>query len=292
MEGVNAAVRTVGLPSGRIEYRYHRRGRRTALICHGGHLRASVPVGEDVLEQAGFSVLAPSRPGYGRTPITTGPGPDRFAAAVRELWQHLGLDGVDVVIGFSAGGPLAVTLAARYPNEVGALVLQSSRSSLPWPDPLTHSLAMTAFEPSWQHLVWAGARVWMDFAPDVWLQAMLGTMSRRPAREVLADLSPVERQQIRRLFSRMRSGHGFAADLREVPESGVERAVTQPTLVVASADDAVLPFAHSLHLAGTIERAELFASPALSHLIWYGSGAAATATRIADFVETHAHRSR
>lgn len=285
---MSSVVRTVTLPSGRVEYRYQERGPRTALICHGGHLRASVAVGEDVFEQAGFSVLAPSRPGYGHTPMIAGPGPARFAPVVRELWQHLGLRGADVVVGFSAGAPLAVDLAARYPDEVGALVLQSARSSLPWPDPLTLSLSSAVFGPAWQSMMWAGARTWMGVTPNAWLLSMLTPMSRRPAHEVLADLSPRERDSIRRLFSLMRSGLGFSADLRQVPDAAMERAVTQPTLVVASPDDAVLPFGHAEHLAGSIEHAELFASPALSHLIWFGSGARATATRIGSFVEAHA----
>jgi pimeloyl-ACP methyl ester carboxylesterase len=63
--------------------------------------------------------------------------------------------------------------------------------------------------------------------------------------------------------------------------------VRQPTLVVASPDDALMPFEHAEHLAGAIERAELFASPSLSHLIWFGSGAEATAARIGSFVASH-----
>ncbi len=287
MDGVSTAVRTVSLPSGRVEYRYQRRGPRTVLICHGGHLRAGIPVGEDVFEQAGFSVLAPSRPGYGATPLTAGPGPDRFADVVRELWRHLDLSGVDVVVGFSAGGPLAVALAARFPDEVGALVLQSARSSLPWPDPLTQTLAAAFFEPNWQALALAGAHTWMGLMPDVWLLSLLATMSRRPAQQVLADLSPIERHEIRRLFSRMRSGPGFATDLRDVPDAALERAVTQPTLVVASPHDALLPFAHAEHLAATIESAELFISSSFSHLLWYGSGAAATSARIGAFAAAH-----
>ncbi len=275
----------MSLPSGQVEYRFDVRGPRTALICHGGHLRAGVPVGEEVFAATGFSVLAPSRPGYGRTPVASGPGPDRFSDVLAELWQHLGLDQIDVVVGFSAGAPLAVTLATRFPERVGALVLQSARSSLPWTDRLTRSLASAAFEPMWEHLVWTGARSWMGLAPDAWLLTTLAALSHRPAQQVFADLSPAERHTVRGLFSRMRSGRGFSLDLAEVPDDATERAVTQPTLVVASPHDAVLPFAHADHLARTIAGAELFTSPSLSHLIWFGSGAAATIERIAAFIE-------
>ncbi len=280
-----STVASVVLPSGRVEYRLDRRGPRTAIIAHGGHLRAGVGVGEEALAEAGFTVLVPSRPGYGGTPVTSGSTDEQgFAGVVRELWRSLGMKRIDVVTGFSAGGPLAVRLAADNPDEVGALLLQSARSSLPWPDPITLSWASAVFEPQWEALVWATARSWMGLAPDLWLLTALAPMSRLPAPEVLADLSPAERDAVRGLFAEMRSGRGFTQDMRETPDPGRERQVHQPTLVIGSPHDGVLPFAHARHLADTIPKAELFASPSLSHLIWYGSGAGATRRRIADFL--------
>ena len=35
-------------------------GRPTVLICHGGHLRAEMVLGEDLFTEAGYSVLVPS----------------------------------------------------------------------------------------------------------------------------------------------------------------------------------------------------------------------------------------
>lgn len=281
---VHSSAVTVAVPSGLVEYRFDRRGPRTALICHGGHLSGRVAVGEDVFADAGWSVLAPSRPGYGGTPVASGPGPERFAVVVRELCRRLEIDRVDAVVGFSAGAPLAIALAAQNPDLVGALVLQSARSSLPWPDHLSRTVASAVFAPRWENLVWTSARHWMLLAPDAWLMTMLATMSLHPPQHVFADLDPDERTVVRRLFSRMRSGHGFGVDLREVPDPLIERSVSQPTLVVSSPHDAVLPFAHAEHLAASIEGAELFTSPSLSHLLWFGSGGPATQARVASFV--------
>lgn len=55
------------LSRGVVEYRLDRRGPRTVLMMHGGHMRASLPLGEEVFADAGYTILAPSRPGYGRT---------------------------------------------------------------------------------------------------------------------------------------------------------------------------------------------------------------------------------
>ncbi|MFD0853052.1 hypothetical protein ACFQ07_12505, partial [Actinomadura adrarensis] len=54
--------------SGPVEYRLEERGPRTVLVLHGGHMRAGLPLGEETFAEAGHTILAPSRPGYGRTP--------------------------------------------------------------------------------------------------------------------------------------------------------------------------------------------------------------------------------
>ena len=60
------------LPAGRVEYRLDRRGDAVVVVFHGGHVRAGLAVGEEVFAAAGCTILAPSRPGYGRTPLSTG----------------------------------------------------------------------------------------------------------------------------------------------------------------------------------------------------------------------------
>jgi hypothetical protein len=57
------------LESGPIEYRLDRRGPDVLLVMYGGHMRAGLALGEDAFAAAGFTVLAPSRPGYGRSPL-------------------------------------------------------------------------------------------------------------------------------------------------------------------------------------------------------------------------------
>ena len=77
------------------------------------------------LHQAGFAVLTPSRPGYLRTPLVTGPAPEQAADAVAGLLDVLGLDKVGV-IGTSGGGATALQFALRHPERVWGLVLQSA----------------------------------------------------------------------------------------------------------------------------------------------------------------------
>jgi pimeloyl-ACP methyl ester carboxylesterase len=267
--------------AGVLEYRWDRRGPQTVVICHGGHLRAAVPVGEDGLADAGISVLVPSRRGYGRTRIRGGDA--ELATAVRHLCDHLGITSV-VMIGISAGAPLAIRMTVRFPELVRGLVLQSARSSLPWPDLITNVTGQVAFHPCIQGLTWGGMHAAMTLLPGPGLSNTMGAMSTLPAHRVVLDLTAAERLALRSLFRRMSSGRGFQIDLNSRPDPDLERQVRRPTLVMASPTDGAMPFKHSQHLARTIPGAELWASPSLSHLIWYGTGARQTYRRTVDFV--------
>ena len=69
----------------------------------------------------GTRVLAPSRPGYLRTPIETGRTPEAQADAYAALLDSLNIERV-IVRGSSGGGPSAIAFAARHPDRTVALI--------------------------------------------------------------------------------------------------------------------------------------------------------------------------
>ncbi len=75
------------------------------------------------LSDEGFSIVAPSRPGYGRTPLTAGQTWEEQADAIIALMDALHVDRFGVA-GASAGGPAAIQMALRSPERVWALVLE------------------------------------------------------------------------------------------------------------------------------------------------------------------------
>lgn len=79
MTGVSRPTTTAVLGRDVVEYRFDRRGDTVVVLFHGGHMNAGLALGEDVFAEAGCSVLVPSRPGYGRTPLSTGTTPAGFA---------------------------------------------------------------------------------------------------------------------------------------------------------------------------------------------------------------------
>jgi pimeloyl-ACP methyl ester carboxylesterase len=279
---VDRDTTVASLPAGPVDYRLDRAGAGTVLVFHGGHMRAGLALGEEVFSAAGYGVLAPSRPGYGRTPVRTGGSPAGFADATRELCEHLGIDQIAAVVGISGGSHTAITMAARHPDLVARLILQSAVSFLPWPGRPTRLGAHLVFGPAFEAVAWRAVHALMRRAPDRGLRLMLGPLSTGPAGTVVAGLSETSRATLVALFSRMRSGHGFVNDLRPTPD--VTADIRQPTLVIASRQDAAVPYAHARSLAAAIQHSELVTSQAGSHFIWFSGDYPQVADRIRGFL--------
>lgn len=275
---------TVCLPAGQLEYRLDRRGDAVVVVFHGGHMRAGLALGEEVFAAADYTVLVPSRPGYGRTPLSTGTSVEQYTDVVRALCAHLGIARVAAVVGISGGGPTAATMAARHGDLVERLILVSAVGWLPYPDRLTRLGAHVMFTAMTEHATWAGVRALVRVAPNTCLRMMLKSLSTRPASEVLAALRAGDRAMLLALFSQMRSGRGFLNDLRPAPD--VTARIDQPTLVIATRTDRGVPFGHAQSLAGTIRHAELVESRAHSHFVWLGPDWPKVAERIRAFLDT------
>ncbi|MGO1056245.1 alpha/beta fold hydrolase [Crossiella sp. CA198] len=285
MSGVVRPTTTAELARGLVEYRFDQRGSGTVLVLHGGHLNAGLALGEDVFADAGYSVLAPSRPGYGRTPLPTGTTTSGFADVLRSLCDHLGIARITAVVGVSAGGPTAMAIAARHPDLVERVILQSAVGPLPWPDARTRRAARFAFAPATERVTWSVVRAIMRTVPDLGLRLLLGDLAAVPARQAVTALTAEHRQLLIELFSRMRSGEGFRNDLATI-RAGADEVVTQPALVIASRDDGAVPFAHAEALSAAIRHSRLIESAADSHFVWLGHDWPAISDKIRDFLAT------
>ena len=77
----------------------------------------------DSFVEKGFKVLAPSRPGYGRTPAV-------FSYAQQADVMSALLDVLQItkvsVYGVSGGGPPAIQFAARHPEKCSSLILEAA----------------------------------------------------------------------------------------------------------------------------------------------------------------------
>jgi pimeloyl-ACP methyl ester carboxylesterase len=206
-----------------------------------------------------------------------------YTDTVRALCDDLGIARVAAVVGTSAGGPTAVTMAARHPDLVERLILVSARGWLPYPDGRgTRAGARVVFHPAVERLTWGGLHALARRAPKAFLRLMLGSLSTLPASQVMASLRDEDRAFLLGLFAEMRSGRGFSYDLRETPD--VTAQVQQPTLVVATRTDGGVSFAHALSLVNAIRGAQLVESRAPSHMVWFGADWPIVAEQIRAFL--------
>ncbi|EHQ36065.1 alpha/beta fold hydrolase [Methanoplanus limicola] len=107
---------------GPVEYAIVGEG-KPVLAFHGGGGGYDMAVLiYSMFSDAGFSLICPSRPGYLRTPLTSGKSIPAQVDLCAALLDELGLDEVGVV-GASAGGPLAYEFAKRHPDKTKAIVV-------------------------------------------------------------------------------------------------------------------------------------------------------------------------
>jgi len=245
-------------------------------------MRADLGVGLDFVLDDGWSVLRPSRPGYGATPLAAGPDAAAFCDRVASLCRSLGFREL-CAFGISAGGRTALTLAARHPDLVRGVVLESSISFAPWPGQPQRYGASLVFGAGVERVVWAGLRGLFLVAPAGMLRVMMGSLSNLPSARVVAGLSASDRTALVSVFRRMRSGRGFANDLR--PVADVSGDVGQPVLIVASRHDGAVSPEHSGRLAAQLADARLVMVDAESHLLWFGPHADQARAAVHEFLD-------
>ena len=107
---------------GPVEYAILGEG-KPILAFHGGSGGFDMSVIlYNMFSDAGFSVICPSRPGYLRTPLSSGKNITEQVDLCAALLDELGISEVGV-IGASAGGPLTYEFAIRHPEKTKAIIV-------------------------------------------------------------------------------------------------------------------------------------------------------------------------
>jgi pimeloyl-ACP methyl ester carboxylesterase len=278
-------------PYGQVEVVSTQHGRDWVLYFHGGHESAVTASAAQLYEDLGYNVLAISRPGYGATNV--GPmAPDAFANVVDQVRDHFSHECYLAVVGTSFGGPQAVAYASRFPTRARSLILHSAApSSRPYPDKaMQRLLGPVVFHPVVEGLTWKAVSLLMRLAPSLSLRFMTAPLSTHPTRAWLKDLDSTDRQQIRELFFKMRSGSGFNNDVRHagLADSSARRRAQQrvvcPTLITASRSDGGVSWLHAEDFHATIRNSRLVEIAAVSHLFWIGPARSQVVSAIQQFL--------
>jgi pimeloyl-ACP methyl ester carboxylesterase len=209
-----------------------------------------------------YKVIAPDLRGHGDSPAPEGDYTiDEMADDVIELLDDLGLDVPVVVGGLSMGGYVALSLVARFPQRVRALMLMDTRAAGDSPE------AAEKREELARAVLAAG-----NAGPAV--EAMTPRLFAR----ITQEQRPERVAPLRELME-SNTARGIVGALRAMASRPDRRAdldaIRVPTLVIVGEDDVVTPPAEAQALADAISGSRLEVIPGAGHLAPYENPAIA-----------------
>lgn len=237
--------RTIQTTSGPVEYASVGSG-EAVLVCHGGGggydqgLLFSWP-------NAGFQFLAPSRPGYLGTPLTSGATFEAQADAYAAL-----LDALDIhraaVLAASGGGPSAMQFALRHPDRCWGMVLIS---------------AISQSVPAFPFFMQMTEKVipYVDFIPWLFFNTpiLYILIDRNTRSQIGTDIHKrsLLEDMMGTIFPVSLRVEGMLNDIKRVAKIPIYPLdeISAPALVVHGDSDSIVPFAQGVWSAGTIPNA-------------------------------------
>jgi 3-oxoadipate enol-lactonase len=226
------------------------------ILLHGYPL--SKAMWEEQLSGIGsiYRVIAPDLRGFGESPVPEGVYTmDAMADDVVELLETLEIMGPVVVGGLSMGGYVALSLAARYPTRVKALMLMDTRAGADTPE------AAQGREATAKAVLAANsaATVAESMLPRIFCKMTLEQHPERvePMKAVMEQTAP---QGIAGALRGMASRPDRRGDLPKI---------AVPTLVLVGEEDTLTPPAEAKAMADAIPNARLEVIPKAAHMAPY-----------------------
>jgi len=229
------------------------------LMIHGspGGSDSSVAMGRFLVD-AGFTLIAPSRPGYLETPLDSGRAVDEQADLLDELLEKLGHPTAGVIT-WSGGGPSGYRLAVRHPGRVSKLVTFASVSQKydPPKEGLDERLIENTGFGNWI------LRFMATHAPKTTVSSTLaaeGDLTRGELKELVGEALVDDRQldvvltMARVVADHKHRGAGLDNDMARfaaIDSLELER-VKAPTFLIHGSADTDVPPAHSEFAASVI----------------------------------------
>jgi pimeloyl-ACP methyl ester carboxylesterase len=283
---------------GAIEYLDRGEG-PTLLVFHdapGGYDQAML-LGSFFAEE-GFHLVAPSRPGYLRTPLTTGRSLAEQADAMAALIEMMGISRV-AVLASSLGAPAALHFAWRYPDKVWALVLLSPATTIVSDQkPLRIELGSLVDDRlKGDFGAWLATET-LQRDPRKLFDRIVQAESDAPqaARETLVEYVLDESDQREWLESligtfvppsaREAGVRNDLQQLRTLNELPLEQIVV-PTLIVHGTADKLIPISESEAIAARIPGAIFHRVDGAGHLVELGPKGAEVQSKILEFLREH-----
>lgn len=270
---LDARASVLGTSSGPVQVAREGEG-PAVLVSHGG------PGGFDQgllygrhLRDQGCELIAPSRPGYLRTPIESGRSPVEQADLMAAVLHELELERV-TVLGYSSGGPAAVHLVARHPDRVQALLLDSA-VTMPYETPtnvVERFFVFSSFGAWWWSQV---ATRWPKLAATGLVDGFATDLDKQQKQDSMNWITSDEsRQRLVREFwlsfgpwAQRRDGFGNDENNESALDPLPFADIACPVLISHGMNDGAVPVDHAQHASTQIAGAELMLVPAGHHLL-------------------------
>lgn len=233
---------------------YHMEGvGPTVLVLHGS------PGGYDhgiavthLLAQSGFTFLSLSRPGYRRTPLSSGQTPEAQAELFAATLDALNISQV-VVVALSGGGPSALQFALRFPHRCQGLLLICALAYAYTEEEGYRSL------PPGQRLLKRLFNHLLNW--DLVLYLLSALIKRLPQGAQSSEF-------IESLVMNPQHSSGYRNDMQQFATLPVYpfQDIVAPTLIVHGTADVDVPFRPAEELASALPHAQLVAIEGADHV--------------------------
>ena len=199
--------------------------------------------------------ISPSRPGYLRTPLASGPTPEAQADLFAALLDALAIPTASI-IGFSGGGPAALQFALRHPDRCRQLVMIGA---------IVRPADMVARKqklPLWQRLNTSLVDYLIISDPFIYLSLPFTRVL--PSGHAVADMFCSGAQYAQRKAGYQNDLAQFAT-INDYPLARI----TAPTLIIHGTRDEDVPFADAQLLASMLPNVHLLAVTGGDHTAFY-----------------------
>ncbi|MFD1130593.1 alpha/beta fold hydrolase [Paenibacillus provencensis] len=243
------------------------------LLFHGGHSNCHEEFGYKILLDSGYSIITPSRAGYGRTSEVS--DLKQACHMYNELLDYLAIRKVHV-IAVSAGGPTGIVFCSMFPDRVISFTLQCAVTK-PWltPDDKEFKFARRIFNTVTEKRTWKLVSTLNNLLPKLTFRMMSTSFSKLSYSEVQKRLDNHYLEEFRKMNNRQRSYSGFLIDLEQTQceYSSEMKTIQAPTLIMHSKNDNSVAISHPQIAKTMIPQSELFILDSWGHLIWIGKHA-------------------
>jgi len=273
---------------GLIEYISRGEG-PVVLVCHGTSSDCFSTVATEPLLAAGFRVVTPSRPGYGRTPLAAGQTAAQAARALAALLDCLEVE-TAAVLATSGGGPTGLALAADYPARVTRLILAAAISCPEHRPREPGYKTQTAFYGPMHNLSWAMLGMMSRLSPRAMARQTLTIFSIHDPDDSMRRLSAADFSLLCSFYHGASSRAGALNDLTHSVGPDLLAAIQQPTLVIHSREDNSVPFSHADWSLKHIPHAHLCEGGFTGHFFWIGPDFVPIGRRMVAFLQSGSGR--